>query len=199
MSKIILGMSEVKFYDAKTGEEILPMDLDDREKDTQKEEELEKLRKQTGYYFPKLCPSCGQYYEGYDGHYELNGDIKCRKCIKEDERLKLPYFAPEIPAYVDGATRRMFTFIDKDDLYDKMKNRLSEYEILVKSDRCIMSQSIKKSHWWVFGYINNYDMNLLNIPKFDSEIYNEDETINTETMNKWLDGKEIIRADNDEY
>ena len=42
MSKIILGMSEVKFYDAKTGEEILPMDLDDIKEDVQKEEELEK-------------------------------------------------------------------------------------------------------------------------------------------------------------
>ena len=152
MGIILGGISEVKFYNAKTGEEILPIDLDDIKVDDKKEQELEKLRKQTGYYFPELCPSCGKYYEGYDGHYEIDGDVKCKHCVKNDERLKLPFFAPEIPNYCEGATRRIFTFTDANDLYEKMKSRLSNGEILVKSDKCIMSQSIIKSHWWVEGY-----------------------------------------------
>jgi len=197
MGKIINEVLSFKFYDLKTGEEIPPYVAPP--KDEQKEQELEKLRKQTGYYFPELCPSCGQYYEGYDGHYELNGDVKCKHCIKSDDRLKLPFFAPEIPNYVEGATRRMFTFTDENDLYDKIKSKLCEGDILVKTkDGCIMSQSITKSHWWVLGYINNYDMGLLNIPTFDSNVYNNDETINASKMDKWLKGKDIIKGNKDE-
>ncbi len=73
MGKIINEVLSFKFYDLKTGEEIPPYVAPP--KDEKKEQELEKLRKQTGYYFPDLCPSCGQYYEGYDGHYEIDGDI----------------------------------------------------------------------------------------------------------------------------
>lgn len=160
--------------------------------------ELEELRKLTGYYFPKLCPSCGKYYEGYDGHYEIDGDVKCRNCIKSDDRLKFPFFAPEIPAYVDGAVRKIFTFKDSNDLYGKMMDRLNEDEILVKSGSSIMSQSTGKSYWWVFGYINNYDMSLLNIPKFNSNIYNKDNTINIEKFNKWTEGKDIIKGKRNE-
>lgn len=195
MGLMISGISEVKFYDAKTGEEIEPMDLDDLKVDKQKEKELEKLRKQTGYHFPELCPNCGEYYEGYDGHYEINGDVRCRKCVHTDERLNLPYFAPEIPAYVEGATRRIFTFVDDNDLYDKIKSRLREGDILVKSDGCIMSQSTTKSHWWVFGYINNFDMGLLNIPTFNSNVYDDATFIQNEKMSKWMNGKDIIKGD----
>ena len=198
MGLILSGISEVKFYNAKTGEEVLPIDLDDIKVDEQKERELEKLRKQTGYYFPELCPSCGQYYEGYDGHYELDGDVKCRHCIKSDERLNLPYFAPELPAYVEGATRRMFTFTDANDLYDKMKSRLCDGDILVKSDRCIMSQSLTKQSWWVFGYINNFNMGLLNIPTFNSNVYDDVKFIENEKISKWLNGKDIIKGNKDE-
>ena len=195
MGLMISGVSEVKFYNAKTGEEILPLDLDDLKIDKQKELELEKLRKQTGYHFPELCPNCGEYYEGYDGHYEIDGDVRCRKCVKSDERLNLPYFAPEIPAYVEGATRRIFTFTDANDLYDKMKSRLCEDDILVKSDGCIMSQSTTKSHWWVFGYINNFDMGKLNIPTFNSNVYDDAKFVQNEKISKWMSGKEIIKED----
>lgn len=195
MGLMLSGISDVKFYNAKTGEEILPIDLDDIKVDEQKEQELEKLRKKTGYYFPELCPSCGQYYEGYDGHYELDGDVKCKHCIKSDERLNLPYFAPEIPAYVEGATRRMFTFTDANDLYDKMKSRLCDGDILVKSDRCIMSQSLTKQNWWVFGYINNFDMGLLNIPEFNSKVYDDAKFIQNEKISKWMNGKDIIKGE----
>ena len=86
MGKIINEVLSFKFYDLKTGEEIPPYVAPP--KDEQKEQELEKLRKQTGYYFPELCPSCGQYYEGYDGHYELNGDVKCKHCINKYQKAK---------------------------------------------------------------------------------------------------------------
>ena len=199
MSLILSGISDFKFYNAKTGEEVLPIDLDDLKVDKKKDEELEILRKQTGYYFPELCPSCGQYYEGYDGHYELDGDIRCRHCVGGDDRLKLPFFAPNIPTYVDGAIKQMFTFKDSADLYNKIKSRLCEGDILVKADRyMIMSQSITKDHWWVLGYISNYDMGLLNIPEFDSEIYNEDKTVNVAKMNEWIKDKEIIKGNKDE-
>lgn len=198
MSRVFSGISDIKFYNPKTGEEIPSLELDDLKVDSKKDKELEELRKQTGYYFPELCPSCGQYYEGYDGHYELDGDVKCKHCIKSDERLNLPFFAPEIPNYVEGATRRMFTFTDANDLYDKMKSRLSNGEILVKSNKCIMSQSIEKSYWWVEGYINNFDMRLLNIPTFDSKIYNEDKTVNVEKIDEWLKDKDIIKGKNHE-
>ena len=197
MGILLNEISEIKFYNAKTGEEVLPIDLDDLKVDKNKELELEKLRQQTGYHFPELCPNCGQYYEGYNGHYEIDGDVKCCHCVKIDERLNLPFFAPEIPSYVDGATRRIFTFTGVNDLYNKMKSKLSEGDILVKSDTCIMSQSITKSYWWVFGYINNFDMELLNIPNFNDEIYNKDDSVNVDKMNDWIEGKEIVR--NDEY
>ena len=197
MGILLSEIFEIKFYNAKTGEEVLPIDLDDLKVDKQKDLELEKLRKQTGYHFPELCPNCGQYYEGYDGHYEIDGDIRCKKCVREDKRLKLPFFAPEIPNYVEGATRCIFTFKDANDLYNKMKSRLSDKQILVKDSNCIMSQSIDRSYWWVFGYINNYDMELLNIPNFNYEIYNKDDSVNVDKMNDWIEGKEIVR--NDEY
>ena len=62
MGLIVTGISEVKFYNAKTGEEIQPMDLEGLKINKQKEEELDRLRKQTGYHFPELCPNCGEYY-----------------------------------------------------------------------------------------------------------------------------------------
>lgn len=198
----VLGESTIKFYNATTGEEILPMSEEELkasfQRGKEKEESLKEIRKQTGYVYPELCPSCGEYYEGYSGRYEINGDVKCCHCVKTDDRLNLPHFIPHIPAYVDGATRRIFTFKDSNDLYDKIKIRLNEGEILVKGGDYIMSQSIDKSYWWVFGHINNYNMGLLNIPEFDSEIYNEDKTVNVAKMNEWIKDKEIIKGNKDE-
>lgn len=200
--KFILGEPTIKFYDAKTGEEILPMSEEEleigRQKEKERKESLKELINKTGYHFPELCPNCGRYYEGYNGHYEIDGDIRCVNCVSEDERLKLPFFAPEIPNYCEGITRHLFIFNDANDLYNKMKGRLSEGKVLVKDGNCIMAQSIDRSYWWVFGYINNYDMELLNIPKFDSEIYNENKTININKMNEWLKGKDIIKGNKDE-
>ena len=192
----IFKVTNIEFYDTKTGKEIpkyIPKGDNDEEK-----LEMEISKEKTGYYSPELCPNCGEYYEGCDGHYEINGDIRCNECIKKDERLKLPFFAPEIPNYCEGVTRRIFTFKNSTELYNKIKNMLSDGQILVKIDNCIMAQSIDKEYWWVFGYINNYNMELLNIPKLNYNIYNEDGTINVNVMNKWLNNKDIIKGNEDE-
>jgi len=189
---IVIKTTDIKFYDKETGEEIPP--YIPAKEDEKVELERERLKKLTGYSFPELCPNCGKYYEGYDGHYEIDGDFRCENCMKYDDKLKLPFFAPEIPSYVEGATRRFFTFKDSSDLYNKMKSRLHDGEILVKSNNMIMSQSINRVYWWVEGYINNYDIGLLDIPTFNSNIYNGDGDVVEEKLNKWIEDKTIIKG-----
>jgi hypothetical protein len=136
------------------------------------------------YCFEKICPSCGGSYEGMNGNYEVDGVVRCSNCIDMSKETR-PYFVQHIPPYVDGATKKIYTFNTMDELLEKL-NHLSDGEIYVYDGRHLMTQSIKKSFWWVLGSINNYDLSASDIPKANYEIYNDDKTVNDKKVAEWL-------------
>lgn len=86
-----------------------------------------KIRQETGFAYPEICPKCGKYYEGYNGNYSIDSEIMCGDCVKNDKRLKIiPYFVTNRPTYCDGGTTSIFTFGTIEMFYEKIKNRLSE-------------------------------------------------------------------------
>lgn len=162
--------------------------------------ELEELRKLTGYYFPKLCPNCGQYYEGYEDIWSINGDERCSHCVSKDDRTRLPIFVKYISdIHYGGTTIEAFTFKDANELYDIMKKHiLNSSDILVKKNEqsaALVGQSsvFRYDGIYILGYIYNFDMDLLNIPISNYNVYNYDGRINIDKMNEWLKGKDVVK------
>lgn len=156
-----------------------------------KKSELEKLKKETGYCDPVKCTYCGKYYEGYDGNVNIDGVLKCVHCANMKNETK-PYFVQHMPTFYYGATTKIFTFENKEDLFNKIKSKISKDQILVYNDYYLMVQNIKKSFWWVIGGLNNFNAKELNIPTVNFNIYNEDKSVNEEKRDRWLQGYTII-------
>jgi len=144
------------------------------------------------FSYPEICEKCGSIYDGGDTSFIQNGKHYCKNCWVIP---KEPYFAKYIPTYCDGYPLTIFTFIDKADLYNKLQDELSENEIIVQDDQHIMSQNIQKSFWWVLGGINNYNKSMLNLPKFDSSIYNSKGIAIKNKVDKMLANKDIVKKD----
>ena len=139
-----------------------------------------------GYYCELICPSCGGSYEGMNGNYEIDGVVHCYNCTDMKNETR-PYFIQHIPAFVEGATRKIYTFNSIGELLDKLTKR-SEGEIYVYDNPHLMTQSIKKKYWWVLGTINNFDLTTSGLPKANYKIYNNDETVNDDRVAEWLGG-----------
>lgn len=146
----------------------------------------ERLGKIMGYYCESICSTCGGSYEGMNGNYEVDGIPRCINCIdmKSEDR---PYFVQHIPAFVDGGTRKIYTFYSINNLTEKLTKR-SDGEIYVYDGSHLMTQSIKKKYWWVLGTINNFDLTTSGLPKANYGIYNNDETVNNDKIAEWLGG-----------
>lgn len=135
----IKEIKNIKFYNAKTREELKGETFTEKTKeevakDLEKQLKKKMLQKTTGYADPCLCPHCNKYYEGYNTSYNVDGEFRCENCIKDEPKMKLvPHFVTNIPSYCDGAICNVFTFKDTTDFYEKIKNRLSKGCILVKS------------------------------------------------------------------
>ena len=145
----------------------------------------------------KVCNKCNQEYEDRNGDYNLDGEIMCPECFKSHEKIKyMPFFVTNIPTFVEGATCRVFTFKDSNDFYEKIKERLDNGCILVKATGAyrgyLLSQSIEKSFWWMLGAVNNFNINLLNIPETNYNIYKENKEVDIQLLKEWLNGKTIV-------
>lgn len=148
---------------------------------------------------PIVCPNCGEIYEGYNGNYKVDGVIMCSNCIDTTNSNK-SYFITSVPAYCDGATRTIFSFESVEEFISKIKDNIGKDCILVKDNKAtIMAQNIERSFWWVLGHVNNFDLEQLNIPIFNSHIY-IDETdrnslVDEEKLKVWIAGKDIITGE----
>lgn len=75
-------------------------------------------------------------------------------------------------------------------MFSKYQSRLSDGEILVIGDNMLMSQSLIRKYWWVYGYINNFPPELIMLPRFDSRLY--DNLENEEYLNKMFMNKNFV-------
>jgi hypothetical protein len=155
------------------------------------------MKKQVGKYQHDICDKCGyDITEHWDRGFSYNELLLCRKCWDELSLLK-PFFISEIPTYVDGGTYHIFDFENEHDLYRQLvgKRKLSNGEILVKDDgygNMIATQNIQKKHWWVLGYVCNFNMNKLNIPVINYYIYDNDGLAIQKDVAAMIKGKIIV-------
>lgn len=81
----------------------------------------------------------------------------------------------------------------KNELYDKLKHKLKEGELLVKSSNIIAKQSINKTKCLRIGYIKNIEsMNYFNIPNHNIQLYNDDERIEKDVFNGWTKNRIVV-------
>lgn len=155
-----------------------------------------------GFADAKSCPNCKNYYEGYNTSYRINDEFRCPNCLKDDVNYKTkPCFITSIPSFCDGATCEIFTFDTVDEFFGIISKEVNKNQILVKSNNSIMVQNLDRSYWWVLGYIKNMNINLINIPNVNYEIYNGN-AINDKKFKEWVrefNGKQILLGKLDSF
>jgi hypothetical protein len=138
----------------------------------------------------KLCPICNKNrIDWYYNDVIIRDERICFDCFK-DMNVQTPYFINHIPAFTEGMPYKIFEFSEQYQLIEYLtKNSIPNDNILlVKSPDSthIMNQSISKSFWWVLGNVINYDMKMIDLPTWNPQIYNPDESVNNEKLKHWL-------------
>lgn len=145
------------------------------------------MRDKKGKFICDVCKETDDY--PFRTYCIQDGVEICRSCFKS-AKLNFPYVFPEIPNYCDGVCAKIIKFQSTYELFSKYQNRLSDGEILVISDNMLMSQSLIRKYWWVYGYINNFPPELIMLPRFDSRLY--DNLENEEYLNKMFVNKNFV-------